>query len=286
MSEERKMSERSTEHRMIGIIVPTTDNTFFSNLADYAAEYLYEKGFSALILSSNNDAQREKDHLKCLLELGVEGILCVSGLSVLPDELIPDGFPMVCLDRHPETGRNIPLVANDDREAMFKATDYLISKGCKSIVLMPGYLAEKRTSPRVTGYEEALTQHGITPDPEYILDRPGNKSSELETEELVGQIMQKGLSVDAVITASDRAAFGVITALHRVGLYVPEDVKLISFDNSPYSSMASPAITALDRNPRELAETAGKCLLDMIEGRTVEERTIIPVSMCLRDSTR
>ena len=138
----------------------------------------------------------------------------------------------------------------------------------------------------MTGYEEALIQHGITPDPEYILDRPGRKSSELETEELVGQIMQKGLPVDAVITASDRAAFGVITALHRVGLYVPEDVKLISFDNSPYSSMASPAITALDRNPRELAETAGKCLLDMIEGRTVEERTIIPVSMCLRDSTR
>ena len=98
--------------------------------------------------------------------------------------------------------------------------------------------------------------------------------------------MGQGVTVDAIITSSDRAAFGVITALHRVGLYVPEDVKLISFDNSPYSSMASPAITALDRNPGMLAETACRTLLDLIEGRPAEKETIIPVSLCRRDSTR
>ena len=72
---------------------------------------------------------------------------------------------------------------------------------------------------------------------------------------------------DAVITSSDRAAFGVMTALHRVGLYVPEDIKLISFDNSPYSTMASPAVTALDRKPQQLAEEACRCLLDQMAGR-------------------
>lgn len=98
--------------------------------------------------------------------------------------------------------------------------------------------------------------------------------------------MGQGVAVDAIITSSDRAAFGVITALHRVGLYVPEDVKLISFDNSPYSAMASPAITALDRKARLLAETAVRCLLDRIAGKPVPPETIIPVSLCKRDSTR
>ena len=98
--------------------------------------------------------------------------------------------------------------------------------------------------------------------------------------------MAQGIRADAVITSSDRAAFGVIAALHRVGLYVPEDVKLISFDNSPYSTMASPAVTALDRKPQLLAETACRSLLDQMAGKTVQMETMIPVSLIRRDSTR
>ena len=271
---------------MIGIVVPTVDNSFFSNLADSAARTLHALGCTALILSSLNSAETEKEHLKMLAECGAKGILCVSGLSALPEELLPADFPLVWMDRQPSSARQIPLVANDDRAAMAEATAYLIGQGCRNILLMPGYLAETRLSPRVIGYEQALKEHGIEPNPAYILHRAGQKPSETETEELVRDLMGQGAAVDAIITSSDRAAFGVITALHRVGLYVPEDVKLISFDNSPYSAMASPAITALDRNPRLLAETAVRCLLDRIAGRPVPDRTIIPVSLCKRDSTR
>ena len=280
------MSCTSEQKHMIGMIIPTADNTFFSNLADFAADFFYEQGYTAVILSSGNNAEREKSHLKFLMDFGAEGILCVSGLSTLPEEIIPEGFPLVCLDRHPKTAWPVPLVANDDRAAMYQATDYLLSKGCRHILLMPGYLAETMTSPRVTGYEEALRKHGIEADPEYILHRRGKKSSETETEEMLRQIIEKGLPLDAVITSSDRAAFGAVTALHQVGLYVPEDVKLISFDNSPYSAMASPAFTAIDRNPRELAETAGRCLLNMIKGIPTDKEIIVQVNMCVRDSTR
>ena len=221
-----------------------------------------------------------------LAEGGARGILCVSGLSALPDDLLPPELPLVWMDREPSSAREIPLVANDDRAAMAEATGYLIEQGCRNILLMPGYLAETRLSPRVLGYEQALKTHGIEPNPAYILNRAGKKSSETETEELVRDLMGQGVPVDAIITSSDRAAFGVITALHRVGLYVPEDVKLISFDNSPYSAMASPAITALDRNPRLLAASAVDCLLERIAGRPVRDRTIIPVGLCRRDSTR
>ena len=280
------MNMKHEERRAVGVVIPTVDNSFFSALADFASQALHALGYTALILSSLNSAEQEKEHLRTLAALGAKGILCVSGLSALPEDLLPPDFPLVWMDRHPASQREIPLVANDDRAAMAQAAEYLIGQGCRSILLMPGYLAETRLSPRVIGYEEALRKHGIEPNPAYILNRAGQKSSETETEELVRDVMGQGLPVDAIITSSDRAAFGVITALHRVGLYVPEDIKLISFDNSPYSAMASPAITALDRNPRLLAETAVRCLLDRIEGKAVAPETVIPVSLCRRDSTR
>ena len=280
------MSTLSDARPLVGIVVPTVDNAFFSNLADYAERYLYEKGYTALILSSANHAEKEKDHLRSLYAAGVAGILCVSGLSALPEDLLPEDLPLVWVDRHPQSQRDIPCVANDDRAAMAEATEYLIQKGCRNILLLPGYLAEMRTSPRVVGYEEALKKHGIIPNPAYILNRAGKSSSETETGELVRKIMAQGLPVDAIITSSDRAAFGVIAALHQVGLYVPEDVKLISFDNSPYSTMASPAITALDRRPQALAETACAHLLALLKGENVPPQTIIPVTLIKRDSTR
>ncbi len=280
------MTEMLQNRPLAGIVIPTVDNAFFSNLADRAERYLYDQGYTGLILSSANDAEKEKTHLQTLCALGAQGVLCVSGLSALPDGLLPENFPLIWVDRRPRANRVIPCVANDDCAAMAEATEYLIEKGCRNILLLPGYLAEKRMSPRVTGYEEALKKHGIQPNPAYILNRSGKKPSETETGELVRRIMAQGLPVDAIITSSDRAAFGVITALHQVGLYVPEDVKLISFDNSPYSAMASPAITALDRRPQELAETACDHLLSLLQGKTVPAQTIIPVTLIRRDSTR
>ncbi len=280
------MTETNALRPPVGIVVPTVDNSFFSSLSAAANRFLLDAGYTPLILSSGNSAETEKQHLRALAALGVRGILCVSGLGAWPDDLLPESLPLVWVDRRPESKRVIPFVANDDCAAMSEAAEYLIEKGCRNILLMPGYLAENRISPRVVGYEAALKKHGITPDPANILYRSGQKPSEIESEELIRQAMARNVQADAVITSSDRAAFGVITALHRVGLYVPEDVRLISFDNSPYSRMASPAVSALDRRPDLLAEKACGCLLDRIAGKPVPPETIIPVSLIRRDSTR
>ncbi len=280
------MIEANSARPLAGIVIPTVDNSFFSSLSAAANRFLYEAGYTPLILSSGNSAETEKEHLRSLTAMKAKGILCVSGLGVWPDDLLPESFPLVWVDRRPESARTVPFVANDDRAAMAEAAEYLIEKGCRNIWLMPGYLAENRISPRVVGYEEALKKHGIAPDPANILYRSGRKPSEVESEELIRRAMARDVRADAVITSSDRAAFGVITALHQVGLYVPEDVRLISFDNSPYSRMASPAVSALDRRPDLLAEKACECLLDRIAGRPVPPETIIPVSLIRRDSTR
>lgn len=280
------MIETNSVRPLVGIVIPTVDNSFFSILSAAANQFLLDAGYTPLILSSSNSAETEKEHLRSLAAMAVKGILCVSGLGIWPDDLLPESFPLVWVDRRPESARPVPFVANDDRAAMAEATEYLIEKGCRNILLMPGYLAESRVSPRVVGYEEALKKHGITPDPANILCRSGRKPSEVESEELIRHAMAREARADAVITSSDRAAFGVITALHQVGLYVPEDVRLISFDNSPYSRMASPAVSALDRRPDLLAEKACECLLSRIAGRPVPPETIIPVSLIRRDSTR
>lgn len=272
--------------KTIGMIVPSVDNSFFANLAFNVEKELASKGYDTLICSSENKAEREKEYFKKLITLDTGGCICISGLTALPEDLIPADYPLVWVDRIPESVRSVPWVANDDEEAMEQATLYLIEKGNRNILLMPGYSAETQESPRVKGYKKALLKAGIDINEDYILKRYGQKSSETETAELVSTVMHNGLKVDGIITSSDRAAFGAMVALSKVGYYVPEDVKLISFDNSPYTTMSSPSITAIDRNSHELAVKAVEILTALIIGQKAEIENTIKVSLVKRDSTR
>lgn len=271
---------------MIGMIVPSVDNSFFSALASAVERYMYDVGIQAMIYSSENDAEKEKAAFRHLVKLNAEGIICVSGLRELPGNLIGEGLPLVWVDRVPASERSIPWVANDDSAAMEEATQYLIDKGCQNILLMPGFLAQGQESPRVAGYRSALEKRGLSYDPRFVLNRKGERNSETESEELVRELLRQGHKIDGIITASDRAAFGAMAGLRGVGLYVPEDVRLISFDNSPYSTMATPSITALDRKPGALAEKACQILLQLIRSETVEMENVVPVGIVKRDSTR
>lgn len=273
--------------KVIGMIVPTVDNSFFASLACHVESYLSDRQCELLLCNSANSAEKEKEYFQTLVDKGAEGIICVSGLSVLPSDLLPENYPLLWVDRRPSSELDIPWVANDDAAAMEKATDYLLEKGCHNVLLLPGFLAERQQSPRVIGYQKSLEKHGVAFREEYILCRKGVTSTEAETEEMVQSILKQGFQIDGIIASSDRSAFGAMAALRRVGLYVPEDVKLISFDNSPYSTMATPAVTALDRNSNVLAEKACDILLQILDGQQdISMETVVPVSLVERDSTR
>ena len=268
----------------IGLIIPTTDNSFFSSLA-HSLQKIKSEEYDLFICDSENSPEKERKYLKDLSDI-CEGIIDVSGLSELPDDLLEEDYPLVFVDRRPGSNRKVAWVANDDAKAMEEATGYLIEKGCKNILLLPGYVAEKQDSPRVSGYKQALLQNGLNYDDGFVLNRKGKGSSEEETEALVMDKIHEGVKFDGIITSSDRAAFGALRAISKLGYYAPEDVRLISFDNSPYATMASPSITTIDRNPYELARVAYNVLMKIIDDQPYETENIIPVSLIKRDTTR
>ena len=99
-------------------------------------------------------------------------------------------------------------------------------------------------------------------------------------------VLSQNKKIDAIITSSDRSAFSVMKAIGLLGYYAPEDIKLISFDNTPYSTLASPSITAIDRNPERIADKAVETMLKLLSKEEVSSDNIIQVSLVERDSTR
>ncbi len=268
---------------LIGMIVPNCDNSFFSSLVHFTERSLSEKGYRLFVADCHNDVEREKEYLQSLSTV-CAGIIDVSGLSELSEDLLPKDYPLVFVDRKPSSSRKIPWIGNDDEAAMKQATEYLIEKGCRSILLLPGYIAQHKESPRVNGYLSALKENGI--EDSHVLYRKGLRSSQEETKDIIMEQLAEGRKIDGIITSSDRSAFAVMKAIGELGYYAPEDVRLISFDNTPYSTLSSPSITSIDRNFRDIAYKACEVLLKVLNRETVEERNVIPVSLVKRDSSR
>lgn len=273
--------------KWIGMIVPTLNNSFFSSLASSVEKEMRMKGFETYVADSANNVVNEIVCIRQLESLGANGIISVSGFAKLPEDLVSENTPLVWVDRRPESNREIPWVGNDDAGAMELAAEHLIEKGCRTILLLPGYVAQDKDNPRVEGYRRTLEKNGIPYRSEYVLNRPGRKSSEEEAGELITKAVQDGIIMDGIITSSDRAAFGARRALQRIGYFVPEDVRLVSFDNSPYAAFASPSLTTMDRRPEELAKTASEVLCACMAGKAdIRQTNIIDVSLIPRDSSR
>ena len=88
----------------------------------------------------------------------------------------------------------------------------------------------------------------------------------------------------AVFVGSDVVAFGVYGALREAGLRVPTDVSVVGFDDIALAGYADPPLTTVRTPAFELGETAGRLLLDILAGRTVPVRSVLPTQLVVRSS--
>lgn len=278
---------REARSHTIGLIVPNVNNNFFSSLAYHIETYLYGHNYSVFICNSGNSVEKERNYFRTLAGKGVDGILCISGLNELTDDILYRSIPVVCIDRRPQTTQPIPQVSNDDAHAGYIATRHLLEKGSRHILFISSYLAGYRRADRTSGYLRALEESGLFADKNYILERPGVDPTQIEVEVLLYQFLQKGLPLDGIIASSEPAALGALYALKRSGLSVPQDVRIVSFDNTLYSLLTTPPLSSIERNPERLAHTGCDILLDLIDGQSPERmETVIPVSLVERESSR
>ena len=216
----------------------------------------------------------------------MDGVLCLSSLNALPEDILERGLPVVCIDRKPHASRTVPWVGNDGAYTSQLSTEHLLDKGCRHILFISSYLGEYSRHDRREGYKKALENRGLFVDQNYILQRPGLDPTSIEVEVLVYRFLKSGLPLDGIVTISEAAAFGALFALRQSGLRVPEDVRIVGYDNTLYSLMTTPPLSSIERNPQKIAHASCELLLDQIQDRGISsDSVIIPAQLVERESS-
>jgi DNA-binding LacI/PurR family transcriptional regulator len=94
-----------------------------------------------------------------------------------------------------------------------------------------------------------------------------------------------GPAFDAVFAANDQMAFGAVSALTRAGRQIPDDVAVVGFDDDQFSRAARPTITTIHQPAREMGEVMARHLVALMAGEPVEQVTLLPTHLVVRESS-
>jgi DNA-binding LacI/PurR family transcriptional regulator len=162
----------------------------------------------------------------------------------------------------------------DNETGGFEATDHLVKLGRNRIVIL-GDTSKRHPelASRYVGYARALTQSGLDLAPELKVHADNTEQLSYSA---VRELLDSGLSFDAIFAVTDVIAIGAIRALMDAGKRVPEDVSVVGFDDLPRAAFVTPALTTVRQNIRAASEGLVEAVAGLIEGEPVESIQMEP----------
>lgn len=270
----------------IGLAVPEINSPYYGRLA---AGIIAAAERRKLRVSIEQTASRENelDALSLSRNHLYDGlILSAAGMGQADAERLRVDHPLVVLgDRI--FGAPVDHVALPNLEASRAAVGHLIERGCRRIAMLCGAVEEVDTSSlRYTGYQQALRKAALPSDPALIqrVERFGMRDGAQRAREMVAS----GLDFDGVFCVTDSLAMGALRGLADAGVHVPEQVKVIGFDNVTESEFFIPSLSTVDPDHDGMAERAVDLLIRLIdrtEPPARHEECVGGFSVVVREST-
>jgi LacI family transcriptional regulator len=280
---------RTKKTKMIGVIVPSLQNPFFAYTISGIQEIAHEKGYRVMICQSNEDVNLESIQLNTLAANGAEGILIsISRESESFEpmrELQESGIPVVFFDRAFRSAKANQVEA-DDFGAGHIATKHLIQLGCKNIVHLAGPNNLRNCINRKDGYLQALKDKKIPIKEDLIIDT--GFESDLMPIDIVKDILKINPKVDGIFACSDPIAIQTILYLKKLGVRVPEDIKVIGFGNDKVGKVIEPNLSTVTQNPYAMGTEAMKLMMDIINSAKTTKsvkQIYVDAELIVREST-
>lgn len=275
-------SLRTMKTFSIGVIVPDITNEFFSKLVLGIENYCYPQGYLVYICNTSEDHEKELKNVASLEARGVDGLIDLGGGASEIVKNFTRNIPVVYIDRMP-TQTDVTFVESDNVKGGFIATEELIKSGCKKIILLRDHRDLSPMKRRIEGYFNALTEYNLPINMNNIFKLSVSIDN---AQKCIEEIIDSGVEFDGIFAATDWIAVGTLRGFKNRGIKVPEDVKLVGFDNILLTDFTIPKITTINQDEWLMGNTAAKLLLESIGKQEQKNETVmIPVELIKRGTT-
>ena len=277
----RGLVTRST--RTVGVVASDLSDYVLAQFVVGAEREAREQGHSVIISTVDGEGSDGGRYVRTLVERRVEGILLAAPeLERQPGvaEALGGSVPVVSI--HALPGSRVTLVGSNHVETGLLATRHLVEHGHCRIGTIAGPVSRRVVHSRLRGYEQALTEAGIVPDPAWVEAGDWQVEGGFDAAlRLLGRVPE----LTALFVQNDIMAIGALSALHQLGRRVPDDCAVVGCDDIPAARHTIPPLTTVRIPLYETGATAMRLLLERIATPTGEsQRVLLPVGLVTRRS--
>jgi LacI family transcriptional regulator len=278
---------RGKSTRLIGMVVPDITNVFFASLV-HGVEALAERdGYDLLIVSSGEDAAKERRRVEALIARRIDGLIVVPAQDDSMAALAGDADgarlpPTVLIDRGAEAP-GFDTVRADCDAGGYAAARCLIDLGHRDIAVLSHSKRLENIELRIAGARRALAEAGLE-GRERVIYGGG------DLESLRGAIELELYRADrptAVFALTNVCALASLKAARGLGLEVPGDVSIVGFDDFDWMFALRPYLTTVAQPVEDFALSAWRLLTRRLKGAGAHgvERIELPCTLKVREST-
>ncbi len=270
---------------LLGLIVPSISNEFFTEIARGAEDTAWENDYKILLCNTEGDWDREEGMFLFLEDIQVDGIVVCA--PRLPEErllpLVEQFQSVVVVNGQGIAWRELAgAMETDDAGGMRQVVNHLLATGHHRLTYLGGTLDARVSTERYHGFTHALQEAGHTPNPNWLTPCfPVNLEGGYESFKQLDGVLSK---IDGVVCFNDLIAAGVIRACGELGIRVPDDIAITGCDDIQLASLVRPSLTTLQTPKHEMGALAVQMLLERINGQRDQAPVIIEQELIVRES--
>jgi LacI family transcriptional regulator len=230
------------------------------------------KSHVQLVIEQCDEGQDIHDVFADLIESGVDGIvlsppLCDS--SKMLELVQKTDVTCVVVAGWCPPGK-MSVVHIDDVEAAAMMTRHIISLGHKRIAFVKGNPERMASAQRLKGFEMAMTEAGLTVDPQMVVDGLFTYRSGLDAAE---KLLNLPEPPTAIFASNDDMAAAAITVAHRRHMDVPKDLTVCGFDDTDFALSIWPELTTIHQPIADMSRAAVEILVERIRAKRAGRTT-------------
>ena len=279
----------SQNSRTIGIILPASakevyENSFYLEAIQGISHYCNGRQYMTTIVTGQDEAEI-LDAVRSMSRSGkVDGFIILYSKKDDPviDYLFNEGLLYILIGKATQYTNQTIYIDNDNLLAGREAAEYLYQLGHRRIAYLGSDSSLMFSADRKAGYQLALASHQLLVRPEYCVEV--KNVSENNEEAIRGLLMQKDRPT-AILVSDDILAVSLERVCLENHLAIPEDLSIISFNNSLVARLTSPQLTSIDIGAGQLGSEAASQIINHIENpNLLATKIIVPHHLIERDS--
>ena len=277
---------RKDRTNMVLVLVHSVDNPFFSMIVQGIEKKAHAHNYNVLICTTYGDREREQHYIKMLKNHFVDGVILVSNTLTLEEvNELNAYYPLVQVIEYLQ-GSLAPYYSVDYYQASFELMEQLIQGGRTKIAFVhAGSTHIISNHEKYRGYRTALEKHGLP----ILSDSMGDEVvfGFMSGKALAALYLDQHPDIDAFMVTSDLPGLGILDELKDRHRKIPEEVAVVSFDNTLFATLQHPELTSVELNTFELGIKSMERMLKRLDKLDQKDdlNVLLPYTIIQRESS-